>query len=57
MRFLQDGPGEAVVMALGQTLETPERVWNQNMATMTALEIASLADSARASQVRTLRPF
>ncbi len=47
----KDGPGEAVVSALGLESETPERVWSQNMATTAALEIASLADTARSSQV------
>ena len=37
--------------ALAQVSETPERVWNLNMATTTALEVASLAASARTAQV------
>ena len=49
--LLQDGPGEATVAALGQESETPERVWNQNMATTAALEVANLANTARATQV------
>ena len=48
---VQDGPGEAVVSALAIESETPERVWNQNMATTTALEIANLANAARKVQV------
>lgn len=34
-----------------QESENPERVWNPDMATTTALEIANLANAARASQV------
>ncbi len=51
MRLAQEGPGEAVVAALGQESENPERVWNASMATTTALEVASLANQARAAQV------
>ncbi|GAB4814092.1 hypothetical protein N2152v2_001138 [Parachlorella kessleri] len=29
--LIQDGSGEAVVAALGQTSETPERLWNRSM--------------------------
>ena len=48
---MQDGPGEAAVTAVIQESENPERVWNADMATTTALEIANLANAARASQV------
>ena len=48
---MQDGPGEAAVTAVIQESENPERVWNAEMATTTALEIATLANAARASQV------
>lgn len=48
----QEGPGETVVAALRQESENPERVWNASMATTTALEVATLANTARASQVR-----
>ena len=51
--FLQDGPGEAAVAAMTQESENPERVWNPDMATTTALEVANLANAARASQVDT----
>ena len=48
---MQDGPGEAAVTSVVQESENPERVWNADMATTTALEIANLASAARASQV------
>ena len=51
MVHTQSGPGEAAVSAMTQESENPERVWNPDMATTTALEIANLANSARASQV------
>ena len=53
---MQDGPGEAVVLALNQDRETPEQVWNQSMAHHSALEISNLANVARSSQVRSYTP-
>lgn len=47
---LQEGPGEAAVAALAQASETPERLWNRNMAATTAEEVAHLAASARLAQ-------
>ena len=48
---IQDGPGEAAVVALGQASESPERVWNRSMREAAAEEIAHLAAAARAQQV------
>lgn len=52
LRCDQDGSGEAVVDALGQTSETPERLWNRSMYQAAAEEVAHLAAAARAAQVR-----
>jgi DnaJ family protein C protein 13 len=37
-----DGPGEAVVSALGRTTETPELVWSPAMAASLAQQLATL---------------
>ncbi len=48
----QEGPGEAVLDALATASETPERLWNRDMALTTAQEVAALAATARAEQAR-----
>ena len=50
---LQEGPGEAAVQALGEAVETPERLWTPAMKTTTAEEVAHLANQAHAAQVYT----
>ena len=47
----QEGPGEAAVQALNETVETPERLWTPAMKASTAEELAHLADQAHAAQV------
>ncbi|KAK9809260.1 hypothetical protein WJX72_012293 [[Myrmecia] bisecta] len=47
---IQDGPGEAAVAALGQSSETPERMWTLSMATSAAEELDHLAAAARKAQ-------
>ena len=39
-----------MVAALGQTSETPERLWNRSMYQAAAEEVAHLAAAARAAQ-------
>lgn len=48
---MQEGPGEAVLEALATASETPERLWNRDMALTTADEVAALAAAARLEQV------
>lgn len=48
---IADGPGEAVLAALGTASETPERLWTTAMATATAEELAHVTAQARAAQV------
>ncbi|XP_024523013.1 dnaJ homolog subfamily C GRV2 isoform X1 [Selaginella moellendorffii] len=40
---VRDGPGEAVVIALEQTTETPELVWTPAMATSLSAQLATMA--------------
>lgn len=49
--FVQEGPGEAAVAALGEATETPERLWTPAMRATTAEELAHLAAQAHAAQV------
>lgn len=48
---LQEGPGEAAVQAVGEAVETPERLWTPAMKAATAEELAHLANQAHAAQV------
>ncbi|CAM6086907.1 unnamed protein product [Calypogeia fissa] len=40
---IRDGPGDAVVTALGQSTETPELVWSPAMAASLAAQLATMA--------------
>ncbi|KAK9822709.1 hypothetical protein WJX81_005943 [Elliptochloris bilobata] len=54
---LLEGPGEAVLEALATASETPERLWNREMALTTAEEVAALAAAARLEQARGRREW
>ena len=40
---IRDGPGEAVVAALEQTIETPELVWSPAMASTLSAQVSTMA--------------
>lgn len=40
---IRDGPGDAVVTALGQSTETPELVWSPAMAASLAAQLSTMA--------------
>lgn len=49
---IRDGPGEAVVVALEQTTETPELVWTPAMATSLSAQIATMASDLYREQMK-----
>ncbi|GLJ44227.1 hypothetical protein SUGI_0923670 [Cryptomeria japonica] len=49
---IRDGPGEAVVMALEQTSETPELVWTPAMAASLGAQIATMASDLYREQIK-----
>ncbi|KAM5547788.1 dnaJ [Rosa sericea] len=49
---IRDGPGEAVVVALEQTTETPELVWTPAMATSLSAQIATMAADLYQEQMK-----
>ncbi|KAL4328983.1 dnaJ homolog subfamily C GRV2 isoform X1 [Arachis hypogaea] len=49
---IRDGPGEAVVVALEQTTETPELVWTPAMAASLSAQISTMASELYREQVK-----
>ncbi|KAI5320494.1 PREDICTED: dnaJ [Prunus dulcis] len=49
---IRDGPGEAVVVSLEQTTETPELVWTPAMATSLSAQIATMASDLYREQMK-----
>lgn len=49
---IRDGPGEAVVVALEQSTETPELVWTPAMATSLSAQIATMAADLYREQMK-----
>lgn len=49
---IRDGPGEAVVVALEQSTETPELVWTPAMATSLSAQIATMASDLYREQMK-----
>ncbi|KAL8152339.1 hypothetical protein V2J09_010099 [Rumex salicifolius] len=49
---IRDGPGEAVVVALDQTTETPELVWTPAMATSLSAQLATMASDLYREQIK-----
>ncbi|XP_050125282.1 dnaJ homolog subfamily C GRV2-like isoform X3 [Malus sylvestris] len=49
---IRDGPGEAVVVALEQTTETPELVWTPAMATSLSAQISTMASDLYREQMK-----
>lgn len=49
---IRDGPGEAVVVALEQTTETPELVWTPAMAASLSAQISTLASELFREQMK-----
>ncbi|KHN10408.1 DnaJ like subfamily C member 13 [Glycine soja] len=49
---IRDGPGEAVVVALEQTTETPELVWTPAMATSLSAQISTMASELYREQMK-----
>uniref|UniRef100_A0A175YL21 J domain-containing protein n=1 Tax=Daucus carota subsp. sativus TaxID=79200 RepID=A0A175YL21_DAUCS len=49
---IRDGPGEAVVIALEKTTETPELVWTPAMATSLSAQIATMASDLYREQMK-----
>ncbi|XP_042055385.1 dnaJ homolog subfamily C GRV2-like [Salvia splendens] len=50
--LIRDGPGEAVVLALEQTTETPELVWTPAMAASLSAQLATMASDLYREQVK-----
>ncbi|XP_047308725.1 dnaJ homolog subfamily C GRV2-like [Impatiens glandulifera] len=50
--IIRDGPGEAVVIALDQTTETPELVWTPAMAASLSAQIATMASDLYREQMK-----
>ncbi|KAL1547941.1 DnaJ subfamily C grv2 [Salvia divinorum] len=50
--LIRDGPGEAVVLALEQTTETPELVWTPAMAASLSAQLATMASDLYRVQVK-----
>lgn len=49
---IRDGPGEAVVVALEQTTETPELVWTPAMAASLSAQISTMASELFREQMK-----
>ncbi|XP_027333442.1 dnaJ homolog subfamily C GRV2 isoform X1 [Abrus precatorius] len=49
---IRDGPGEAVVVALEQSTETPELVWTPAMATSLSAQISTMASELYREQMK-----
>ncbi|XP_057415308.1 dnaJ homolog subfamily C GRV2 isoform X1 [Lotus japonicus] len=50
--IIRDGPGEAVVVALEQTTETPELVWTPAMAASLSAQISTMASELYREQMK-----
>ncbi|XP_047327066.1 dnaJ homolog subfamily C GRV2-like isoform X2 [Impatiens glandulifera] len=50
--IIRDGPGEAVVVVLDQTTETPELVWTPAMAASLSAQIATMASDIYREQMK-----
>jgi DnaJ family protein C protein 13 len=53
---LQEGPPEAALRCLDRVVETPECLWDLQMAAAAAAEVSTLAAAARKQQVRPAAP-
>jgi len=49
---IKDGPGEAVVVALEQTTETPELVWTPAMAASLSAQISTMSSELYREQMK-----
>ena len=50
--IIRDGPGEAVVSAVEQTIETPELVWTPAMATLLSVQVKTMASDVYQEQMK-----